>query len=100
MKKILWAVFVGACAFGATRSASAVETSTAAAVEASTATGDVIHYDNNTGIAIIEGNAVVVTSTAVLKADKITVDTRSKQAHLEGHVSVEQASGTIHGSEV
>src|SRR5437879_2134777 len=96
MKIFFWAVLGGTCLFGANTFAAPVETS----VETSTATGDVIHFDNTSGVAVIEGNAVVETSTAILKADKITVNNREKKGHLERNVSIEQASSTVHGTEV
>lgn len=71
-----------------------------AEIQISTVTGNTIFYDNKTGEAVVTGNAKVVTSTATLTADKISVWTSSTQAHLEGNVTIVEASGTLHGSEV
>lgn len=67
------------------------------AVEVSTATGNVIRYDDKTGTAVIEGNAEVHTSTAILKADKITIRPQAKEGDAEGNVTVVQDSTTLQG---
>ncbi len=93
--KILAITFLSVMIFGPRAFSAPLET-----VETSTATGDKITFDTESGVAIIEGNAKVVTSTAILKADKIIVNTKTKQGYLKGNVSIEQSSGTIEGSEI
>ncbi|MCB4755595.1 MAG: hypothetical protein LHV69_00940 [Elusimicrobia bacterium] len=73
--------------------------STAFAVDISTATGQRIHYDAQEGIAVVEGNAVVETSTATIKADKISVNPKSKEGHATGHVEIFQSSQILIGNE-
>lgn len=58
------------------------------AVHRSTATGDTIRYDAERGVAIIEGDAVVITSTATLKADTILVYPKEKRGVAEGDVTL------------
>ena len=68
-----------------------------AEVKTSTATGNRIEYDNIGGTAHIKGEAVVLTSTATLKADQIKLNTQKKQGQAEGSVQVIQGSATIRG---
>ncbi|MCG3203755.1 MAG: LPS-assembly protein LptD [Elusimicrobia bacterium] len=68
-----------------------------AAVEISTATGQLITFDNATGIAVVEGDAVVNDATATLKADKIRVNTKTRDGEAEGHIRLENASGLLLG---
>jgi lipopolysaccharide assembly outer membrane protein LptD (OstA) len=56
-------------------------------------------FDSNSGVAVIEGNAVVDNSTATLKADKISINTKTKFGHAEGNVKLEQSSATLNGTE-
>jgi lipopolysaccharide assembly outer membrane protein LptD (OstA) len=67
-------------------------------VDVSTATGQTITYDSKTGLAVIEGNAVVMNSTATLKADKIQLNVKQKMGRADGHVEVIQSSGTLTGT--
>src|SRR5438270_540628 len=69
------------------------------ALEISTATGNSITYDGKTGITVIEGDAVIVTATGTLKADRIEFDTRTRQGHATGHVVIENSSGTLTAEE-
>jgi lipopolysaccharide assembly outer membrane protein LptD (OstA) len=69
------------------------------AVDVSTATGQQISFDSLTNSAVIEGDAQVETSTGIMKADKITINTISKEGHAEGHFELLQDSGTLRGSE-
>lgn len=71
-----------------------------AEVRSSTATGDSIFYDNVSGVAVVDGNARVETSTAILTADKITANMQTKDGHLEGNVKVVQSSSVLTGTEV
>jgi len=98
------AVFLPASAVRAvTPSAVGPSTATAQAIEStvdiSTVTGATIEFNDSTGIAIVEGNAMVTSSTATMKADKITIDSNAKTGHAEGHVEIIHGSGTISGTE-
>lgn len=68
-------------------------------VDVSTVTGNSIDYDDSTGIATVEGDAVVETTTGTLKADKIVIDNNAKTGRASGHVEVHSASGTLTGRE-
>lgn len=70
----------------------------ARAVDVSTVTGNSISYDADTGVALVEGNAVVDSSTATLAADQIRLNTNTKDAVAEGNVVIRQASGTLTGT--
>ena len=67
-------------------------------VEISTATGNLITYDNKTGLATIEGNAVVMNSTGTLKADKIEMNSQEKMGRADGNVLLIQSSSTLTGT--
>jgi LptA/(LptD N-terminal domain) LPS transport protein len=67
----------------------------AANVDVSTATGNRIEFDNLSHTAIIEGNAQVFTSTANLKADKITVNTQTKHGVAEGNAHVLSSTANL-----
>lgn len=68
-------------------------------VSVSTATGNVIEYDNQSGVVSVEGNAKVYSSTANLSADKIILNNKTKVGHAIGNVTVEQSSSVITGNE-
>lgn len=70
-----------------------------AQVEISTATGKTITFDNAAGVATVEGDAVVVNSTATLKADVIRINTNTKVGRAQGHVILIQSSTTLTGTE-
>ena len=68
-------------------------------IDVSTITGGSIEFNETTGMAFVEGNAVLTSSTATLKADKLSLDTNEKTGHAVGHVEIISATGTISGSE-
>ncbi|MFN0117061.1 MAG: LPS-assembly protein LptD [Elusimicrobiota bacterium] len=70
-----------------------------AEVSVSTATGNIIEYDHQSGVVIVEGEARVYSSTANLSADKIILNNKTKIGHAIGHVKIEQSSSVITGTE-
>ncbi len=75
-----------------------VNVSTGPHIDISTATGNTITYDNKTGEAVIEGNAVVMNSTGTLKADRIQLNSKDKMGHADGNVVLIQSSSTLTGT--
>ena len=55
-----------------------------------TLTADTISYDEETGVALAEGNLEVGFGTQTIRADRIRYDTKSGEAEFAGHVLYEQ----------
>lgn len=75
-----------------------VSASSATAVDITTATGRSIRYDRATGLAVVEGDARVQTATGTLTADKISVNTQTKEGAAAGKVRLEQHNRVLTGS--
>jgi len=55
-------------------------------------------YDAEKGIAVVEGNATLQTSTATLRADWIEMDRNQKRGTARGHVEVIKDDNVLKGS--
>lgn len=69
-------------------------------VDISTAIGQRIEYDNTSRTIVIEGSAEVYTSTATLKADKITINSRTNVGVAEGHAQVFSSTADLKADKI